>query len=78
MIGDSALPEILSDKPNKLRKHWVDDRIKRLRGLNVSDRNLNVSRLISDLNNHINDNVIEVESDCFESSDFLQLSFDFI
>ncbi len=77
MIGDSALAEILSSKPNKLRKHWVDDRIKSLKGVNVADRNLSVSNLISDLNNQINNNVIEVDSNCFESSDFVQISFDF-
>ena len=78
MIGDSALPEILSSKPNKLRKLWIQDRVDKLKGINVADRNLSVSNLISDLSNKINNNVIEVDSNCFESSDFVQISFDFI
>ena len=53
MIGDSALPEIMSNKPHKLRRDWYKDRIDKLKGLNVADRNLKVSKLIDKLNKKI-------------------------
>ena len=53
MIGDTALPEILGNKSNRVRKQWIDDRIERLKGINVADRNLKVSKLIDKLNKKI-------------------------
>ena len=73
MIGDSALPEIMSSKPHKLRKDWYKDRIDKLKGLNVADRNLRVSRLIDELNGC---ELVEDEF-CDKSNGFTQLSFDF-
>ena len=50
MMNNTALIEIMSSKPHKIRKDWMKDRINKLKGLNVSDKNLRVSKMIDRLN----------------------------
>ena len=47
------LAEIVSKVPHKLRKEWYQDRIDKLKGMNIADKNLKVSRMIDSLNKKI-------------------------
>ena len=47
------LSEIMSKVPHTLRKDRFRDRAERLKGLNVADKNLKVSRCIDRLNEKI-------------------------
>ena len=77
MIDNIVLSEIVSKVPHKLRKEWYQDRIDKLKGMNVSDKNLKVSKLIDSLNSSICS--IELIEDEFVDnfSNMIQLSFDF-
>ncbi|MDQ7046767.1 MAG: hypothetical protein Q9M39_03785 [Sulfurovum sp.] len=50
---DKAIAEIMSSKPYKVRKEWLKDRANKLKGLNVSDSNLKISKMIYRLNEKI-------------------------
>jgi len=47
------LSEIMSKVPHTLRKDWFKDRADKIKGLNVVDKNLKVSRCIDRLNEKI-------------------------
>ena len=53
MIGDAALPHILSKQPHRVRKQWIQDRADKLKGINIVDKDLRVSKLIDKLNEKI-------------------------
>jgi hypothetical protein len=53
MMGDDALIEIMATKPHQLRKDWFKTRVEKLKGQNVSDKNLRVSKMIDRLNKKI-------------------------
>jgi hypothetical protein len=53
MIDTSVMAEILSSKSHLVRKDWFKDRADKIKGLNVADKNLKVSRMIDNLNKKI-------------------------
>ena len=53
MIEITVLAYIVSKVPHKLREQWYQDRVDKLKGMNVADKNLKVSTLIDSLNKKI-------------------------
>ena len=53
-MNDEVLIEIMRNKPHKIRKEWIKDRAKKLKGQNVHDKNLKVSKMIDRLNDRLN------------------------
>jgi hypothetical protein len=53
MIDNLLLAQILNKAPHQTRKDWFKDRADKIKGLNVVDKNLKVSRIIDNLNKKI-------------------------